>query len=409
MSARFRVDSLDAAGKRQSLIVEASSPADAAARLRATNVHPLRIELMDGRISTTTGLAPPVAESAITLSPQQQEVLLRQLARMTGAGLRLERALAVIAEGDPSPRARALASDLRQRVRSGAPPAAAFEAHPHLFGSDIVALLRAAEVSGQFAAALGEAERLVAARNAIRSRIISALVYPAILGIVALGSLLTILLLVIPRFRDLVMVQGASLPLAAQIVFALSDLVVAQGWLLALLAGAGLAGLAVAHQRGTLGRLGMAFASMLPGVGTLIASAAEARVLRVLGTLLGRKVGLVAALGLATEGSDDRLSAALAAVRDRVKAGGAFSEAVAQEGAFGPLVVQFARVGEETGDLGAMLLKSAEMIEERLDREIKRFFILLEPSLLVVIGLLTGGLLYGLFSAILTLNQAAQF
>jgi type II secretory pathway component PulF len=127
--------------------------------------------------------------------------------------------------------------------------------------------------------------------------------------------------------------------------------------------------------------------------------------LRILGSLISRQVLLLPALDVARQSvSDASLQAAMLAVRERLKTGGRLAEAMAETGSFPAIAVQLARVGEETGDLGGMLTRAAAMLDDEIERMTKLFLIWFEPMLLVVIGVLIGGLLYGLFSAILSIN-----
>jgi len=138
----------------------------------------------------------------------------------------------------------------------------------------------------------------------------------------------------------------------------------------------------------------------------LIDKAQSAAMFRLVGTLVSRQVQLLPAIDVARQTiTDPKLAAATLAVRERLKTGARLSDALYDTGAFPPIVVQLARAGEESGDLGSMLTKAAQMLEDDLERMTKLFLIWFEPMLLVVIGSLIGGLLYGLFSAILSINS----
>jgi general secretion pathway protein F len=195
------------------------------------------------------------------------------------------------------------------------------------------------------------------------------------------------------------------LPLSARVVFWLSETLRQ----LALPIGFGvLVGLVLAlramgsggFERGVMGVVGrFSFGR------ALIAKEQSASLFRMLGTLVSRQVLLVPALDVARQSvSDAQIGAAVDQVRVRLKSGARLAQALGETGVFPSIAVQLANVGEETGDLGAMLLRAAQMLEDDLERSTKLFLIWFEPILLVVIGGTIGGLLYGLFSAILSIN-----
>jgi general secretion pathway protein F len=332
--------------------------------------------------------------------------MVRQLAKMVGAGLSLEKSLVVVARGEPgSPLSRS-AERMIGELRSGASPAEAFATEP-AFDRSLIAIVRSGEVSGDLADAFRTLERLVVTRNGLRSKVRSGLVYPAVLSVVALGSVLTILLFVIPKFEPLVASTFDTLPLQARLVFGLSSLVQSFGTvMLALLAVLALM-IVRAARMGRLEAHVMAVARHLPGIGGILASSQSSRICRLIGTLAERNVHLVTAVTVtadALEDSDQRRR--LFEVRDRIKSGETLAKALGRSRLVPPLVVQLVEVGEETGDVGGMLQRSADLIEESVEGQVKRFLILFEPILLAGIGVLIGGLLYGLFSAILSVNSS---
>lgn len=330
----------------------------------------------------------------------------RQLAKMAGAGLSLEKALLVIQKGEPgSPLSRS-AEQMIQELRSGASPADAFRTEP-AFDRSLIALVRSGEISGDLADAFATLERLVTARNALRSKVSSGLVYPAVLAVVALGSVLTILLFVIPKFEPLVGSSLDTLPLQARLVFGLSSLVQSFGPVILAVAGLGALLIVRAARMGRLEAHVMAIAGRLPGIGGIVASSQSSRICRLIGTLAARNVHLVTAVGVTADALDEgERRDRLLEVRDRIKSGETLAKALARSGLVSSLVVQLVEVGEQTGDVGGMLQRAADLIDESVEGNVKRFLILFEPILLAGIGVLIGGLLYGLFSAILSVNSS---
>jgi general secretion pathway protein F len=415
IATRFRYQALDAKGHRVRGTIEATGPADAMAQIRARGQHPLAVDgahvsaggasssLAARRIDSDRNSGDPITTR---LSDRDLELFFSQLAKMVAAGLSLERALSAIGEGAPGTARADCALAIVKRMRAGASPSKAFAEQSGLFDASTLALLRSGELTGDLGGVLAEIERLLVARNALRSKVRAALIYPTILALVALGSVLTILLVVIPQFEDLVRTQKDQLPVAARVVFWLSSTVRGMALPLAVAALAGLLVVLRISRRGGLQALGLALVRLVPRGRDLIQTVQAAALLRMLGSLVSRQVLLLPAIEVARQSvSDPTLEAATNVVHDRLKSGGRLAQAMLDTGAFPPIAVQLARVGEETGDLGSMLTRAASMLEDDLERQTKLFLIWFEPMLLVVIGVLIGGLLYGLFSAILSINS----
>jgi general secretion pathway protein F len=402
----FAYRAIDGQGRQQQGVIAAANEHDAAMQLRARQVHPIAItsaaKTALPQKSGVTKSHPPRA-----IKPRDVEAFLRQLARMVQAGLSIDRALAVLSAGAGAPGAAFLAGDIRAQLRLGRSVHVAFASHPTVFDSGILALIAAGDGPGKLGMALSEAEKLITARNQTSNRIRSAMIYPAILAVVALASVLSILLFVIPKFRGLMSMQDDALPFASRIVFTLSDLAVGAGpWLMVALFCIG----ALVVRSAMRGGIEQAFLSLfrfVPRLSNVVADSATSRLLRLLGTQLKSGVPLIHALQVSTESlPSGQASAAMNTVRTDVRGGKPLSHGMRQAGLFPELALQMLEVGEETGDIGGMLVRASDILDEKTDQDIKRIFIVFEPMLLVTMGLIIGGLLYGLFSAILTLNQS---
>jgi general secretion pathway protein F len=355
-------------------------------------------------VATTTSHAtsPP---DAPRLPPRELQLFFGQLATMVNAGLMLERALKTIEQSANGTSRAHVAAQLSSRMRQGLTPSRAFAQDTHNFDASMIAMIRSSELTGDIGLVLAEIERLITSRNQLRSKIQTALIYPAILGVVALGSVLTILLVVIPQFAGLVASHKERLPVAARAVFWLSQTVSDLAWPLLGLVTLSVALTARAARTHGLATVGAKIARVIPG-GREIANKAEAAAfLRLLGTLLSRKVRLLPALDVASQVlGPNALGEAVGLMRERLKVGASLASALQETGQFPAVAVQLARVGEETGQSGPMLTRAAVMLEDEFERLSKLFIIWFEPMLLAGIGLIIGGLLYGLFSAILSIN-----
>lgn len=390
----FRYTFLDTGGKVAISHVEATSKAEALARIRSLGQHAIDVEMGgEEQAGSATRRLSATAGSQIT----------GQIARLLSAGVTLEYALDMTSDDSA---AGTLASRMRTLLRAGSSPSAAAAQLPELFDIADVALIRSGESTGDLPGAFSEIERLMLKRKLLKERLRSAMIYPGILVLVATGSILLILLHVIPQFEPMIVDATVTLPLAARIVFGLSSAIQSIGWLIGLLVAFFLFWLMKAASSGRLEEAAAGLAARTPILKSVFGDIAVARIARLLGTLLSRNVSLIAAIDI-TRGAaaTSAFEHALQVVRRSLQDGTTLRAALNTSGAFPLFLVRMVQVGEETGNVGAMLVRAADMIEERAEQQIQRFVIVFQPMVLVVIGIIIGGLLYGLFSAILSINQ----
>jgi type II secretory pathway component PulF len=357
------------------------------------------------RAQATSSRPQPAGPPGPRLSPRELELLFGQLSTMVNAGVMLERALKTIEQSAQGTKRAQVAGRLAARMRQGLSPGRAFAEDTVNFDPSLIALIRSSELTGDIGPVLAEIERLIVARNQLRTKIQTALIYPAILSVVALASVLTILLLVIPQFSGLVASHKNELPVAARVVFWLSATVQQFAWPVAAAMVACCLLITRAVRARGAGAIISAAMALFPGGRAVAANVEAAQFLRLLGTLLTRNVRLMPALDVATNViGDGPLARSVMAMRERLKMGIPLAAALEETGQFPALAVQLAKVGEETGQSGPMLTRAARMLDDDTERLSKLFIIWFEPMLLAAIGIIIGGLLYGLFSAILSIN-----
>jgi general secretion pathway protein F len=341
---------------------------------------------------------------------RRQEVadLTRELSIMLEAGQDLDRALRFLTETAPNPRAARVTEQLRDAVRNGGSLAAALGQHPSSFSRLYVGLIRAAEAGGTLGATLDRMAVLLERERSLASSIKSALIYPALLVIAAIGSIVLLLTEVLPQFVPLFEQSGAQLPTATRILIAAGDFVGAYGiYVLGVII---LAGVAL---REALRRPGPRLAAdrlllRLPVLGSLAREVLAARFNRTLGTLVVNGVPLVAALGIVR---DAVVNLAGVAAVDRAttsaKGGAGLARALGDSGIFPVRTVHLLRLGEETGQLGPMALRAAEIHEEKARLGVQRLVSLLVPAITILMGAAIAGIVAALMLAMLSLNDLA--
>jgi type IV pilus assembly protein PilC len=345
--------------------------------------------------------------------PQRQAINSREflvfnqeLATLLKAGMPLVQSLDLLKRRVESPVFRRVLDDVHEKVRSGAALSDAFAAHGDLFPSVYTASLLAGERSGNLDAVLRRFVEYAKIIAAVKRKMVSALVYPAMLITLAFGLVAFIVLKVVPAFTDFYGSFGAQLPLITRIIVAVSDFARAQ-WMLILV---GIASGAAAilfwiRQPGQKARFDHLLLR-LPFLGDVAAKFSTSQMARTLATLLGGGLPLVHALDIAAKSVGNRFIAAqLNIVSARVREGESFAGALESRKVFPEVAVKMAEVGESTGALQDMLNTVSDFYDEEIATKMERFVTLVEPTMLVLMGLVIAGLVLALYMPLFQLSS----
>lgn len=331
----------------------------------------------------------------------------RALAALLPAGLSLSHALASAREVAGDQVGPAL-SEVQLRVERGERFADALAEHPSVFSPLYVGLVRAGERSGNLAGAFQRLAQQIERDQQLRSKLISVSIYPLLLAVAGGLAILVLLLLVIPRFAELLQGTGAALPRSTALVLALST-GLRQYWPLLLTLPVG-AGLLLTWMRTTEegGRAGARVLLGAPLLRPFRQNALGARFARLLGTLLGGGAPLLSALEDTIESVGDPLARDEAIrIRSRVREGVALHRAIGEVPFFPPILTQLVTVGEEAGQLQQFLLKAADILEERTERLLQRLVSLIEPVMILFFGGIVGFVALSLLQAIYSVNAGS--
>lgn len=325
----------------------------------------------------------------------------RYLATLVGAGFPLDRALESVARVVGRRDTAEAVLDVRDRVRGGARLDEALAAQGGLFPRFAVGMVRAGERGGFLAPALERLSVQLEREQALRGRVASALVYPAVMAVVGAGAVAALFAYVLPRFVMLLEETGSELPASTGLLLAAGEVVAAWWWAM-LLAPFALAALGAAVRSTPEGREAVDRVILrLPVAGGLRGRLASARLARTLATLLGSGLPILPALEIAAESqADGAVAAEVLRAREEVRAGGRLAAALRRGPAFPFLFVQMVEVGEEGGRLPEMLERAAESMEGELERGLDRLVRLVEPAMILVFGLLVGFVALSLLQAI---------
>lgn len=334
--------------------------------------------------------------------------LTSELSIMLRAGLALDNALRVLIDMAHKPSVSALLQGVLDAVKGGTPLSRALTAHRDLFGDFYINMIRSGEASGQMSAVLERLVEHMERQRALRESVVSATIYPAILLGVAVLSLVAMLGFVVPQFEKLFTDMGDALPLPTQWVMALGHGFKSYGLFFAV-AGFGLGTLAMRWFRSPGGRHWWQSGLLrLPLMGRLTLKYQLTLFSRSLGTLLGNGVPMLTALHIATETVGNTVvQQALSKVAPIVKEGGKVMQAIAATGIFEPLAINLIRVGEETGRIGPMMLELSNILNREVETGIKRLLTLVEPVLILVLGVLIAAIIVSILLGILSINDLA--
>ena len=386
-------------------VIEGVYSADSEARLRHELEEKGLFVLSLQQKGAIGGLSLQLPQSQ-RIPPREFLVFNQELATLLKAGMPLVQSLDLLKRRVDTPLFRTVLDDVHEKVRSGSALSDAFAAHGDRFPGVYTASLLAGERSGNLDAVLRRYVEYAKVIATVKSKTRSALIYPAILVILALGLVSIIVLKVVPAFADFYTSFGAELPLVTRIILAISNFLRSQFLLVLVVAVGAIVGfVAWVKQPGQQARADRMILKA-PVVGPIAAKFATSQMARTLATLLGGGLPLVNALEIAAKSVGNQYMAAqLGIVNTRVREGESFATALEARGVFPEVAVKMAEVGESTGALQEMLNTVADFYDEEISVNLERFVTLVEPALLVFMGLVIAGLLLALYMPLFQLSS----
>lgn len=406
MPPAYSFEALDAQGNSQKGVLEADTARAARSALRAQALVPLAVEPISGGVDSGTTAAGGTLFTRRVFPATGLAIWTRQLAGLVSSGLPLERALTALSDEADDPRQSQLVAALRSEVNSGSSFAAALARHPREFSPIYTAVIGAGEESGNLGLVLERLADDLEATQALRSRLIGAALYPAIVTLVAIAIVLFLVGYVVPQVANVFAGTRRALPLLTQAMLGISALVRSYGWamLIALIIIA--IGARAAYARATF-RLKIDAAWLgLPLIGRLARGYNAARFAGTLAMLAAAGVPILRALQAAAETlhnqamREDALDA-LTLVRE----GAPLASAIGQKKRFPGLVAMFARLGEQTGQLPVMLQRAAVQLSTEVQRRAMALATILEPLLIVAMGLVVMLIVLAVLMPIIQLNS----
>jgi len=403
--AFFQYRAADQAGKIIEGVMEAELEQSVVSRLHEMGCVPLRINVPRAGAATTQQVRLPLFTRRKVSQPQLLQFT-QELATLLAAGLPLDRSLVILGSLVEGEEFTKIMRTLVEAVRAGKSLAAAMTEHPDVFPKIYVNMIRAGEAGGILEAVLRYLTEYMERSLALKEDLKSALIYPLILGGAAGVSLIVLFVYVIPRFALIFKDVGQALPLITKIVIDFSEFLTQYGWVLLLLLLGGItAGLF--YLRSPEGKTEWdRFCLRVWLLGELVKKFETARFARTLSALLRGGVPLLEALGTVQGVVGNRLlTHAIGQVQVRVREGKGMARPLGESGLFPPLALNMIAVGEETGKLDTMLNEVAEHYDQEVKRTTKRLTSILEPALILGMGLVIGVVVISMLLAIFSMND----
>ena len=386
--ALYRYKALNARGEMLDGQMEAASDAEVALRLQEQGHLPV-----EARLASEGGLDPAwrTLFKPRPFSGQRLVQFTQQLATLLGAGQPLDRALTILLELPEDEAAKRTVTEVRDAVRGGSSLSTALERQHGTFSRLYVNMIRAGEAGGSLHDTLARLADYLERSRALKGRVVNAMIYPAILLVLVGFSVLFLLGYVVPQFAAMYESLDAELPFFSRFILGLG-LFVRDWWLLLVVVPALAAWWFDRRRRDPATREALdAWLLRQRFAGPLIAKLETARLARTLGTLLRNGVPLLSALGIARNVLDNRtLAADVDAAADEVRNGIGLSVALGRGKRFPRLALQMVQVGEESGALDAMLLKTADTFEQETSLALDRMLAALVPVVTVAMALIVG-------------------
>jgi general secretion pathway protein F len=399
----FRYRAMRTDGRIVAGQLDAANESDALAQIRRSGNTPVELRLI------TAGT--PAAATGESISPRNSAIsraVIAELAVLLKAGLPLDRALALAVGNIDDPAAAEAMGMLLSAVREGAPISRAMRDNPALFSPGEAAMAEAGEANGKLGEAMERLSQMLEQAAELRRLVITSMIYPIALSVIAVAVILMMLLFVVPQFERLLDNNQVELPFASMAVIAASQFLRAYGlWLLAGLVVIGLVARNLLARPASRIRLDQIMLG-LPLIGDLVRRIETARFAHTLGALLEGGVPLPSALALSQRTvSNSAMASAIAKIAEGVREGGSLSAPLAATGMLPHLAIGFIRTGEETSQLALMLSRLAVVLDRDVRTRLERLVAILTPAITIVLGTAVAVIIAAVMSAILGFNELA--
>jgi type IV pilus assembly protein PilC len=378
--------------------IELASKDEVASYLHRQKLIPVAIREKERSISISLGKG---------VSTRDIVIFTRQFATMINAGLPLVQCLEILAEQTDNETLGKTVREVLYDVESGNTLADSLDKHPKVFTKLYVNMVAAGEAGGILDTILLRLATFLEKNDALVRKIKGAMIYPVVIGLVAVAAVGILLIFVIPTFQQMFASAGVPLPLPTQIVIAMSGFMQAYWWAVLVAVAVGVVAFRQFYKSDTGEAVVDRALLNFPILGDMLRKAAVARFTRTLGTLVSSGVSILEGLEITAKTAGNRvIHDAVMGSRSSIAGGETISAPLKKSGVFPPMVVQMINVGEQTGGLDEMLTKIADFYDEEVDAAVSALLSALEPVMIVVLGVLVGGMIVAMYLPIFDMISA---
>lgn len=384
--------------------MEASDDGTVSLKLQEMGLLPVRIGLASRETLLTREFEWPWAKKKI----RQKDLLIftQELHTLVRAGFPLDRTLAILGQLAESPAMAEVVQDVLKEVKGGKSFSEALAKYPAVFPKVYVSMVKAGEAGGALEEILTRLCNYLVSSAELKSYIISAMIYPALLSVVGLLSITVMTLFVVPKFTAIFTDMGVPLPLPIAILRGFSSFLTYYWWLV-LIAIALIAVYFTRFRNSEEGRLKWdKWMLRVPLLGSLLRKLEVARFARSLGTLLHGGVPLLQSMSIVREIiANQSIALTIEPIRDGIKKGEGVAQPMKQSGVFPPLAMHLIEVGEESGKLDGMLVQVADVYDVEVRNSVKNLIAFFEPALILLMGIIIGTIVVSMMMAIFSIND----
>jgi type II secretion system protein F len=403
----FNYQALDRSGAATTGTIVARDSSEAVIKVRALGVTPFKVE--EGKKGAAAAVEAAAASRGKKVGRVQILLFTREMSDLLDAGLPIDRAFSVLIQQIDHPGMREMMTTMQGEIRAGQPLSDALRKFPREFPPLYANMIKAGEVSGQLAQVMTRLAEFMEKEQVRRSQIIAALTYPGVLMTVAILAVTFLLTFVIPKLTPVFKDMGAELPLPTQILLGASGVIGHYWWAILL----GIIGIVFGFKRWLAspdGRMKFdLFMLNAPTLGPLTAKIVSGRLARTLGTLLGGGVPILEAMDItATAVGNVATTESILAIRGAVRQGETIHSAMEKHGTFLPVLRHMTAVGEETGRLPSMLLRTADTLDFEVDNAMRRLTSLIEPLVVLFMGGFVGFVVLSILLPIFSANNLVK-
>ena len=399
----FKYTGKDSSGNSKSGEIEAANQAAATAMLRQQKISPSSVTEKKG-----DGLSMEITIPGLEAKPDKKDLTIftRQFATMIDAGLPLVQCLDILASQQEKKTFKVIITKIKEDVESGSTFADALSKHPKLFDSLYVNLVAAGEIGGILDTILNRLAAYIEKAESLKRKVKGAMVYPSTIIGVAIAVTALLLVFVVPMFKEMFESAGVPLPLPTQIIN-ISEMI--KSYIVFGVIGiiVGIVAFIYFYRTPAGRRIVDEILLKLPIFGPLLVKVSVARFTRTLGTMVSSGVPILDALEITAKTSGNVIvERDVMNTRTGITEGKTIAEPLSQSKVFPPMVVQMVSVGEATGNMDAMLNKIADFYDDEVDVAVEALTSLLEPMLMVFLGIVVGGMVMALYLPIFNMAEA---